>query len=558
MDETELQTLMERGETLEVEFKRAVDVDALSDRELAAALACLANGNGGLLLMGVEDDGSVTGVGPRHGSTTDIGRLRLEIARLTEPALQVAAEEVRLPDGDIIAITVPLSDVPVSVGGRFTRRAQKRDGTPECTPMGIAELQSVALTASGIDYMDRVVPGATWADLDSLEIERFRRLARTAGGDAGLADLSDQEVARALRAVRMRSGAVEVTLGGIALFGTQRAIDEYLASSRAQFQVLRGTDVLVNEVASGTVLHLAEWLGAQVEARNEEHEINVGLIRVPVPRVNRRAAREAIANALVHRDYLEPGAISVRLTEAELVVISPGGLPRGVTLDSMLEASQPRSAMLASALKRAGLVELAGRGVEVMFEELLRAGRDEPDYSRTGERSVTVALDASQPDRDLVRYITTIESERAASLSRIELQIIHALREAGSASLSDLEEMVVTPASRLRGVLRRMTEGGLIEVRGSGSKRDYLLSARFYRLSEDGTAGVRISDVDAVRHPHMVLELIVRKGPVSRSEVARLCGLSPEQASALLRRMVSDGQLQRTGSKRGTRYKKPD
>lgn len=304
------------------------------------------------------------------------------------------------------------------------------------------------------------------------------------------------------------------------------------------------------------MLYLAEWLGAHVEARNEEHEVNVGLIRVPVPRVNRRAVREAIANALVHRDYLEPGAISVRLSDSELTVVSPGGLPRGVTLDSMLDSSQPRSAMLANALKRVGVVELAGRGVEVMFEELLRAGRDEPDYSKTGERSVSVALDASRPDDELVRYITTLEGERSARLSRVELQVIHALREAGSASLAELEEIVATPASRLRGVLRRMTETGVIEVRGSGSKRDYHLAARFYRMAEDGAAGVRISDIDAVRHPHMVLELIERKGAVSRSEIARLCGLDPDEASALLKRMVGEGQLEQTGAKRGTKYVK--
>lgn len=554
MDVDALRLLIARGETKEIEFKRSVDADALSDRDLAAALACLANGDGGMLLMGVENDGTITGVGPRHGETTDIGRLRLEVARQTEPALQVSVTAHDIDDATVLAIEVPLSEVPVSVGGRFTRRAQKRDGQPECAPMGIAELQSIALTAAGIDYMDRVVPGVAWNALDPAEIERFRRLARSAKGDACLAELSDVDVARALRAVRVRGDTIEVTLGGIALFGTSAALEEHLGSSRAQFQVLRRSEVVVNESSVGTVLSLVEWLGAQVEARNEEQEINVGLIRVPVSRVNRRAVREAIANALVHRDYLEPGSISVRLTDTELTVVSPGGLPRGVTLESMLDSSQPRSAMLANALKRAGVVELAGRGVELMFEELLRAGRDEPDYSRTGERSVTVALDASQPDVDLVRYITTIEGERSASLSRIELQVIHALRDAGSASLSDIEEMLGTPASRLRGVVRRMTENGFIEVRGSGSRRDYHLAARFYRLAEDGTAGVRISDVDAVRHPHMVFELIERKGAVSRSEVARLCGLSPQQATALLKRMVLDGQLEQIGAKRGTKY----
>lgn len=554
MDDITLLAQIAQGETLELEFKRASNAEDLSDRDLAVALACMSNGPGGTLLMGVEDDGSITGVAPRHGVTTDLGRLRLEVGRLTEPALQVAIAEHSLDGKAVLRFTVPASAVPVSVGGRFTRRARRRDGRPECVAMSIAELQSVALTASGIDYMDRVVPEADWNDLDPVEIQRFRRLAKTAHGDAVLAELTDLEIARALRAVRISGELVEVTLGGIALFGTADALDKYLASSGAQFQVLRGSEVIINETNTGTVLRLVEWLGDQVEARNDEYELNVGLIRMPVARINRRAMREAVANALVHRDYLEPGLIAVRLSDTELQVVSPGGLPRGVTLDSMLDASQPRSAMLANALKRAGVVELAGRGVEVMFEELLRAGRDQPDYSRSTERSVSVALDASRPDLDLVRYISTIEGERSAALTRIELQTVHALREAGSASLAELEDMLSTAMPRLRGVLRRMTESGVIEVRGSGSKRDYHLAARFYRMADDGAAGERISDVDAIRHPHMVLELIARKGAVSRSEVARLCGLSPDQASALLKKMVRDGQLEQTGSKRGTKY----
>ncbi|WP_206448012.1 RNA-binding domain-containing protein [Agrococcus sp. KRD186] len=558
MEERELRELIAGGETMTVEFKRATTLSDLSDRDLSIALACLANGDGGVLLMGVEDDGRITGVGDRHMTTTDISRLRLEVARQTEPALQVDIAEHELDGETVLRLTVPASQIPVSVGGRFTRRGRRRDGQPECVPMGIAELQSIALTASGIDYMDRIVVGARWEDLDPAEFERFRRLARAAQGDAGLVQLSDRDIARALRAIRIRGDVEDVTLGGIALFGTADALERHLPSSRAQFQVLRGTEVVVNEERTGTVLELVEWLGHQVEQRNEEHEITVGLIRLPVSRINRRAVREAVANALVHRDYLEPGAISVRLTDTELVVVSPGGLPRGVTLDSMLEASQPRSAMLAGALKRAGVVELAGRGVEVMFEELLRAGRDEPDYSRTAERSVTVALDASAPDRAIVRFVTALDNERSTPLSRIELQVVHALRDAGAASMVDLESMLSAHASRLRGVVRRMTEAGVIEVRGSGSRRDYHLAARFYRMADEGTAGVRISDIDAVRHPHLVLELIDRNGAVTRSDVAKLCGLSPEQASALLKRMVRAGQLLQLGQKRGTTYVRSD
>ena len=87
MDATELRQLLRAGETLTVEFKAG----SINDSELVEAVACLANGSGGYLLIGVDDDGRATGAKPRHGDHTDPSRIEALIANKTEPAVLATA-----------------------------------------------------------------------------------------------------------------------------------------------------------------------------------------------------------------------------------------------------------------------------------------------------------------------------------------------------------------------------------------------------------------------------------------------------------------------------------
>ena len=210
------------GETYEVEFK-GEQRERLNDRDLVEAVVCLANGTGGVLLVGVEDDGSVSGARPRHeAGRTDPLRVQALIANMTQPALSAVAGIVQIEGAEVLVLEVP--DSPRVVGttrGTYVRRAIAGDGRPTCVPYHAHEMLAHEVDRGAVDWAGLRIGGATWADLDPLEFERLRRLTATAGdrADRLLASLSDREIANALGLIRTEA---EVTAGTSCFSGVLR------------------------------------------------------------------------------------------------------------------------------------------------------------------------------------------------------------------------------------------------------------------------------------------------------------------------------------------------
>jgi len=173
-----LQLLISGGETIDVEFKGEEHV-ALSDHQFNWALVCLANrlsSKSGWLLIGVEDDGRITGARPRHNNGTDINKLSALIASRTRPPISPNISVCQIDNKDIIAIEIDPQDQIISTSdGVFTRRIIGGDGKPSCIPMDSFSIQSLQADRSRIDPSARIVSHAHWEDLDPLEFERVRR-----------------------------------------------------------------------------------------------------------------------------------------------------------------------------------------------------------------------------------------------------------------------------------------------------------------------------------------------------------------------------------------------
>ncbi|EQD80027.1 putative transcriptional regulator, partial [mine drainage metagenome] len=197
-----LHQLVQAGETLAVEFK-SEERSPLNDRELIEAVVCLANRTStepSHLLLGVEDDGRVTGSRPHHGTTTDTAKLAALIANRTRPALSVYIEAVALGSKTVLVIEVPPQRQPVCTSdGVFLRRALGGDGKPACVPMDGFAVQSLQADRGLLDPSAQIVAGIRWVDLDPLEFERFRRSVRERRGrsDESLLELPDLELAKA-------------------------------------------------------------------------------------------------------------------------------------------------------------------------------------------------------------------------------------------------------------------------------------------------------------------------------------------------------------------------
>ena len=545
----EVRALAAASETFTVEFKRG---QGLNDTIIVSAAVCLANGRGGKLLLGVENDGAITGIAPRHGDRTDPARLRAMILNKTEPALATVVEVVDIDGVDVAVVHIQPASTPVGTkDGLFVRRSTKSDGTPECVPYRAHEIISVGLSAQGRDYAETVLSDIDIDDLDPQEFDRFRELCATGRGDTSLADASDEDILRALRLQVPRTAAL--ALGAVLMFGKPQSLARIVPTAEVIIQEERSGKLVFDEGIRAPLLRTAERLSEIMEARNSEQELQVGLHRVRVPRLPEMTVREVIANALVHRDYSESGPVSVRLTEDALRISSPGGFPPGITAENIFEDSRPRSVILADAFKRAGLVDRAGRGVPRIYDNLLRLGRDGPDFSGTNDHAVVVSIPTSDADLEMVRFIIDYEESTGTQLMLRELRVLHSLKVAGPAELGELARSLAISEAGVRTSTTRLTEAGLVEARGSGRGRRYHLAPSFYR-SAAPEAYVRMRDFDPIQQDQMVLSYLDTYGSITRSKAAALCRLTPPEAARLLKRLVQAGELELRGEKRGSHY----
>lgn len=555
MTPDEATALIAARETLTVEFKRARRND-LSDDDIVEAVVCLANAEGGVLFLGVTDDGAIEGAHPRHGSITEPHLLRAMITNRTEPPLDVDVELLLIADAVVAVMTIPSARFPVGTsGGKYLRRTLQPNGEPQCKPFMLHAMIAQGLAAQGSDYAAVAARGARIDDLDSLEFERFRRLCAAGKGDRSLATASPSEILRALRLLRPED-PTQVTLGAVLLFGTEPLMERCVPTHEVLFQDLRHGEVLFSVTLRGPLIATAERLSEMLQARNTEQELLLGIHRVGVPRIPDEVIRESIANALTHRDYAARGPVTIQLDEEQLRVTSPGGFPHGVTLGNLLETSVPRSPILVDAFKRAGIVDRAGRGIREMYAFLLRAGRGEPDYSQTTADHVVVRIPTADSDLELVRFLVEFEDQNGRQFSLPELRILHDLKDAGPQSPSELAESLGSTPSLLRSSLTRLTGVGVIEVSGVGRSRQYGLTANFYRIAESD-AYTRLKSMDPLQQEQLVLRYVGDFGSISRSQAATLCRLSSTQASHLLQRMRDRGLLVLIGEKRGARYHLP-
>jgi ATP-dependent DNA helicase RecG len=539
-------------ESLTVEFKS--DRKKLSDNELVEAIVCLANAEGGEVWLGVEDDGTPTGLHADHSLLAGLPGL---IAARTSPSLAVQVEAVDIDAVRVARITVPKGQTDVATSsGVYLRRRLRHDGRPECAPMLPHDRESRLGHLGLVDASAQPVAGAALADFDPLERERLRQTVQKYGGDRVLLELDDEAMDGALGfTARLQDGRRVPTLCGLLVIGRVEALRQFVPTHEFAFQVLAEQAVRFNEFRNFPLLHAIEWLETNFRPYNPEEELQVGLFRVPVPEVDMGAFREAVANALIHRDYHRLGAVHVRLENEALVVSNPGGLVDGVTLANLLTTEpRPRNRTLADAMKRIGVVERSGRGVDKIFRGLLKFGRPAPDYSRTDANNVVVRLGTDAADLDFRRLVVDEERRLGAELPIDSLIALAALRELKRVTAEELAGRIQRDAVSAKRTLEALTEAGLVEAHGSARGRSYMLSAAVYQRQGDKAAYTRQAGFAPIQHEQMVLSYIRQHGRIKRAEVMELCRLSSSQAGKLLNKLKMLGKIQQHGRQKGAFY----
>ena len=542
-----------QNESLTCEFKS--DRQSLPDRDLIEAVVCMANAQGGDIYLGVEDDGTVTGLHVNHQQLEGLAAL---IANRTQPAVAVSVESLPVDALRVARITVPKIATPVATNeGVLKRRRLQANGKPECVPYLPHEFAARLASFGLMDMSARPVAGAALADLDPVERARLRQFIERFNGDRALLELDDAQLDAALSlTVRTDQGYLP-SLAGLLLLGREASLRALVPTHEIAFQILDGEEVRFNEFSRAPLLRAFEWLETLFKPLNIEQEFQSGLFRVAVPKVDRRAFREAVANAVTHRDYSLRGAVHVRLSGDDLVISNPGGFVEGVTLNNLLTTEpRPRNPVLADALKRIGLVERTGRGVDLIYRGMLRFGRHNPDFGSSDRHSVVLRLSMAAADEAFLKIVLEEETRRGGQLPIDSLIILAALRERRRANGKQLAVWLQKDAPLVASSVESLVEAGLLQAHGTGRGRSYTLSPNLYRLLGEEAQYTQQAGFDRMQQEQLVKNYVAQHGRISRQEVVRLCRLTPDQAYKLLTSLCAQGSIKKQGFKKGTSYVK--
>lgn len=557
MTEADLKILIAQGESMTLEFKRD---SPIKDTELLEAVVCLANADGGMLLIGVEDDGTVTGVHKTHRDFLP-SQLEASINNRTKPSVQVRAEAVTIGGFLVHVIRVPQAFGIVSTSdGKILKRSLDVRGKPECLPMYPHEYPSRLAHLRRHDHTALPLEGAGWDDLDPLEFERLNQLLeRNTRSDRDLIGIPHEEQAAILGLVLRRDGRLVPTLTGMLLVDRTQALQTFLPTHQAAFQVLGpGQQVEVNGFFREPLLKLLERLEQFIEVRNPEQEFDLGLQRIGVSRYPLEAVREALANAFTHRDYAIHNAVYVRIaSDGSLSISSPGGFVDGVNLKNLIVTEpKPRNPSLADAFKRLGLVERTARGVERIFESVLRTGRPAPDYSGTDASTVKVTLPGGEANLRLVQLMLEAQNRQGKPLEWSYLLVLHQAATDGDVTTSEAAELLQADEPRARVVLNHLLELGFLESKGVKRNRSYHLSANVYGRLGRPAAYARQRGLDQAEREQKLLFYLRAKPTITRADVLELFSdLNPNQATYFLKQLVQKGILESSGEKKQRIYR---
>lgn len=371
-DVSTLQRWMQDAEGENLEFKEARN--RYDFEKLTRYCVALANEGGGRVILGVTDARPRQVVGSNAFSQPERTRSGLN-QRLH---LGVTFDEVQHPNGRVLVFHVPSR--PVGIAIQWEGRYLVRDGDSLVGMPGERLREIVA--ESGHDFSADVCSDLKMDDLEEQAIEEFRRRWIDKSGNLGLAALSKEQLLSDIEATV--NG--QVTYAALVLFGQRQAMRKHLAQAEVVFEYRSGDapgPAAQREEFTEAFFLWYERLWELVNLRNDQQHYQDGMFVLDIPTFSERAVREAILNAVSHRNYQLGSNIFVRQFPDRIEIDSPGGFPPEISSDNILYRQSPRNRRIAEIFAKCGLVERAGQGVDLMYRDAIRQSKQHPDFGRS-------------------------------------------------------------------------------------------------------------------------------------------------------------------------------
>lgn len=357
MTQHELDTVIQSGEGYKIEFKRNVNSD------LSKEFVAFANGSGGRIFIGIEDDGSVAGVIVDNSLKSKVEMM----ARDCDPSIPVSLD---VSDTVLIIHVLEGKNKPYRCTGGF----YLRNGASS-VKLSTEEIREF-FAAEGKVHFDEMPSSLIYPVAASGEtIKKYMELS-------GISGSVNQKELLVNLGVLDTSDPARINNTGI-LFFTQHPV-QHIPQSAVTCVAYKGNskvDVLDKKTFElDLISNIDEAINFLKRHLNLSYEIKTKkrVEKLEIPEV---VLREAIVNAVAHRDYFEKGAtVMVEIFDDRVEISNPGGLPKGLKTEDFGKRTLARNPLIASLLHRAGYIEKLGTGVPRIKEGMMEAELPEPKF----------------------------------------------------------------------------------------------------------------------------------------------------------------------------------
>lgn len=441
---------MKLSQTLEnqnVEFKSIWKDDFLKH------ICAFSNSKGGTLFVGVDDKGTIVGIENSKKLLEDIPNKAIQFLGVT-----IAIDVNKEGNKYYLAIFVNPSPSPIAFKGRYYIRSgstvQELSGN---------DLQHFILKKLGKSYDELPIESATINDIDALSVRKFIKMAIKINRLS--VDAEEDELQTVLFNLKLIGENSKLKNAAILLFG--KNTPHYFSSVSFRIGKFGNNhhDLKFHDVIEGNIFEMPEKVMEILKSKYLTMPIRYeGIKRIEELEYPEEALREAILNAIIHRDYTGVH-IQLSVYENKIILWNPGSLPSKINIDRLKEKhpSIPKNRLIADIFFKAGYIEAWGRGIHKIVTEFMNAKLPEPIFENyAGGVQVTLLKDLDKDlDRDLDKDLDK------GVLTNNQIQILKEIEKNKDITQMELSRIIGINDKNIRNNIKKLKDLGLIERIGN-------------------------------------------------------------------------------------------
>jgi ATP-dependent DNA helicase RecG len=516
--------------------------------ELAKDCVCFANGNGGRILIGIEDGELVPPAGQRISPSLP-EKISKRVGDLTVNVQVLPAIKRSGNGGEYVELTIHRS---ASVASTSDGRYYLRVGDA-CRPVVGDDVLRLADERPGRPW-ETMVSLSPASGLDSRKLAAFVAAVHTSDRiKASVKEKSDGELLRHYSLVRGDS----LTNLGVLLLGT---VEQRRNLGTAPIIQAIKYDEMENKINKWvwddhalSPVEVIDAVWREVPDFRESYEIAEGFFRRSVPAYDEKVVRELLVNALVHRPYTQRGDIFLNLHSDRLEVVNPGRLPLGVTPTNILHASRRRNDEMARVFHDLGLMEREGSGFDLIYDRLLSLGRPIPELHE-GTDWVKVSIQRRIFDPAVIHLIEAADKRfQLTQRERITLGVLALSEGMKARELADRLDLADTDA--LKSWMGRLQAMKIIGQAGKTKGTRYFVAPDLLRRL-DFPASTSLARIEPHRLDALIVEDVNRYPGSAISEIHQRIGkeIKRRQVKLALDRLRAKGLVAARGDTRARAY----